>query len=176
MKYLNLPESLKQRVFKYYRTLWDKHRSIDGNLGWFISELSENLQTEVTLCLRKNVLDNCKAFQHCSSDELLSIIMMMKRLFFLKDDYIIKPNARKRGLFVIHSGSVRCGEKTYNSGDVFDTGPVIASSDCELLWLPPLQYEKLCIQFPNIQIQLENIRNRITLTKVAPSRIANPFS
>jgi len=176
MKYLNLPESLKQRVFKYYRTLWDKHRSIDGNLGWFISELSENLQTEVTLCLRKNVLDNCKAFQHCSSDELLSIIMMMKRLFFLKDDYIIKPNAPKRGLFVIHSGSVRCGEKTYNSGDVFDTGPVIASSDCELLWLPPLQYEKLCIQFPNIQIQLENIRNRITLTKVAPSRIANPFS
>lgn len=148
MKYLNLPSSLRQRVFQYYRTLWEKHRSLDGNLGWFMSELSSNLKEEVTLCLRKNVFE--KTFRGCQEKEVLELVMSMKRLFFLTGDIILKP-AVTNGMFVIHSGQVECGETTFRTGEVFDSGPAVAVEDCEILWLPRAEMHRLGQKFPGFR-------------------------
>ena len=148
MQYLNLPASLRQRVFQYYRTLWEKHRSLDGNVGWFVSELSSNLKEEVTLCLRKNVFE--KTFRGCAEAEMLELVMSMKRLFFLAGDIILKPNVLN-GMFVVHAGKVGCGERTLSVGEVFEQGPAAAVEDCEILWLPVGDMRRLRQKFPGFR-------------------------
>ena len=170
MKYLGLPATLRQRVFKYYRTLWEKHRSVQPNLGWFVSELSENLQAEVVLCLRKDVLEGSTTFARCSSNEVMSVIMAMKRLFFLKNDIIVRRGT-SRGIFVVHSGDVNMKSQRFQKGDSFSTGPVVAMSACEVLWLPTEEVARLERRFPGFE-------NRVQLTKkrtvrVTPARKVN---
>lgn len=148
MKYMNLPSSLRQRVFQYYRTLWGKHRSLNGNLGWFIPELSTNLKEEVTLCLRKNVFE--KTFRGCQEKEMLELVMSMKRLFFLAGDIILKSDGFS-GLFVIHSGKVQHVSKILGSGEVFEQGPAVAKEECEILWLPMSEVHRIARKFPGFR-------------------------
>ena len=104
MKYLGLPQALQQRIFRYYIYLWEQHRSIDGKLGSFVEELSENLSAEVTIYLRHKVIATNLIFSQCYAEELHDIVLSLKRSFYLPGDYIIRQGAIGRGLYLIHSG------------------------------------------------------------------------
>ena len=55
MRNLSLPDVLRKRVIAYYTMLWQLNRSGSSNMDHFISELSPSLQTDIRLCLFRDM-------------------------------------------------------------------------------------------------------------------------
>ena len=56
MNHLSLPQQLKHRIIMYYDHIWKEYRSLDGRVHSFIPELSKQLESEVYLYLRTNLI------------------------------------------------------------------------------------------------------------------------
>ena len=106
MKYGGIPDPLQQRIFRYYTYLWEEHRTIDGNPGAFVEELSVNLSAEVTLFLRRRVIATNLIFSKCYAEELHDIVLAMKRSFYMPGDYVLREGAIGQGLYLVHTGEI----------------------------------------------------------------------
>lgn len=170
VRYRQLPSSLQSRIRDYYLYLWKKRLGYDETL--FLEGLPENLQRDVALYLKNDIIEKIPLFHGVRSKFMHEIAMQMEPLVLIPGDYICKEGKIGHQMFFVIQGtlSVWVGDppeqiSTMQSGDFFGeialfmntprTATVRAESYCDLYTLDSSAFGKVMAQYPKIAKQIE---------------------
>ena len=64
LRHLSIPEVLRKRVISYYSMLWQLNRSGSSNIDSFVAELSPSLQSDIRLCLFRDMVIKVSQFKY----------------------------------------------------------------------------------------------------------------
>ena len=165
MSYRDLPNQLQQRIKDYYRYLWQQ--KLDHNEGAVLSGLPPSLGTEVTLFLKRDLLEHVPLFKDASEAFIREIALEMKSVVFMPGDYVIRAGDRGRDMYFVTRGTLEAlspdGTTVYSTmskGDffgemalVFDqprSASVRAIDYCDLYRLDRDLFDHVLTHFPDI--------------------------
>lgn len=104
MAYRNIPPALRDRIGGYYRHLWQ--RRLDHDETEIISQLPPGLRTDVTLFLKRDLLQAVPMFREAGDGFLREIALEMKPVVFMPGDYVIWAGDHGREMYFISRGTV----------------------------------------------------------------------
>ena len=56
LRHMSIPDVLRKRIISYYTMLWELNRSGSTNIDSFVGELSPSLQSEIRICLFRDMV------------------------------------------------------------------------------------------------------------------------
>jgi hypothetical protein len=104
MNHLSLPQQLKHRIIMYYDHIWKEYRSLDGRVHSFIPELSKQLESEVYLYLRTNLILSVPFLRQCSPEVVQRLVTILVTQVFLPNDYIVHKGVPGEEMYLISRG------------------------------------------------------------------------
>jgi len=104
MNHLALPQQLKHRIIMYYDHIWKEYRSLDGRVHSFIPELSKQLESEVYLYLRTNLILSVPFLRQCSPEVVQRLVTILDTEVFLPNDYIVHKGVPGEEMYLISRG------------------------------------------------------------------------
>jgi voltage-gated potassium channel len=104
MRYRKLPRRLQDRVADYFRYLW-RHQ-MDHDESEILRRLPPALQTELTLYLKRDLLEAVPLFRDTSEAFLREVALGMQPVIFLPGDSILRAGDRGRAMYFITRGEV----------------------------------------------------------------------
>jgi voltage-gated potassium channel len=169
MNYRNIPPRLQKRIRNYYAYLWEKRLSYDEST--IISSLPPSLQTDVSLFLKRDIIEKVPLFQGASDEFIREIALQMTPVIFTPGDYVYKAGESGRDMYFITHGTVEVvskdGNEIYTSlsdGDFFGeialvhnqprTASVRAVSYCDLYRLDKEIFDRVLAHYPEIAAQI----------------------
>jgi voltage-gated potassium channel len=170
MNYRNIPPRLQKRLRDYYAYLWEKRMSFDESN--VISALPPSLRTDVSLFLKRDIIEKVPLFQGASDEFIREIALQMTPVIFTPGDYVYKAGESGRDMYFITQGTVEVMSKdgsavyaTLTDGDFFGeialvlsqprTACVRAVSYCDLYRLDKEMFGRVLANYPNIAAQIE---------------------
>jgi voltage-gated potassium channel len=170
MNYRNIPLRLQKRLRDYYAYLWEKRMSFDESN--IISALPPSLRIDVSLFLKRDIIEKVPLFQGASDEFIREIALQMAPVIFTPGDYIYKAGELGRDMYFITQGTVEVVSKngsvvyaTLTDGDFFGeialvlsqprTASVRAVSYCDLYRLDKEMFDRVLAHYPNIAAQIE---------------------
>ena len=105
MNHLALPQQLKHRIIMYYDHIWKEYRSLDGRVHGFIPELSKQLESEVYLYLRTNLILSVPFLRQCSPEVVQRLVTILCTQVFLPNDYIVHKGVPGEEMYLISRGT-----------------------------------------------------------------------
>src|SRR5574341_97399 len=177
MNYRNIPPRLQKRLRDYYAYLWEKRMSFDESN--VVSALPPSLRTEVSLFLKRDIIEKVPLFQGASDEFIREIALQMTPVIFTPGDYVYKAGESGRDMYFITQGTVEIVSKdgaevyaTLTDGDFFGeialvlsqlrTACVRAVSYCDLYRLDKEMFDRVLAHYPTIAAQIEaKARERI---------------
>src|SRR5438552_6162699 len=88
MSYRNIPASLSGRIADYYRYLWLNR--LDQDEGEVLDRLPPSLRTEVSLYMKRDLLQAVPLFAGASEDFLRDVALDLEPILFLPGDEVIR--------------------------------------------------------------------------------------
>jgi voltage-gated potassium channel len=172
MRYRNLPPSLQRRISDYYDYVWEKRLSYDETE--IISALPPGLGEEVSLFLKRDIIQKVPLFKEAEESFLRAIAMQLRPVVYLPGDYVIRAGETGREMFFINRGTVevvsRDGETVYTThtdGDFFGeialfegvprTASVRTTSYCDLYRLDKEMFDHVLANYPTIAAHIESL-------------------
>ena len=169
MNYRDIPPILQKRIRDYYTYLWEKRLSYDEST--VISSLPPSLRTDVSLFLKRDIIEKVPLFQGASDEFIREIALEMRPIIFTPGDYIYKAGEPGRDMYFISRGTVEVVSKDgktvhakLTDGDFFGeialvlsqprTASVRAVSYCDLYRLDKEMFERVLAHYPEIAAQL----------------------
>ncbi len=170
MNYRNIPPRLQKRLRDYYAYLWEKRMSFDESN--IISALPPSLRTEVSLFLKRDIIEKVPLFQGASDEFIREIALQMTPVIFTPGDFIYKAGELGRDMYFITQGTVEVVSKdgsavyaTLTDGDFFGeialvlsqprSASVRAVSYCDLYRLDKEMFDRVLAHYPDIAAQIE---------------------
>jgi Cyclic nucleotide-binding domain/Ion transport protein len=170
MNYRNIPPRLQKRIRDYYAYLWEKRMSFEESSA--VAALPPSLQTDVSLFLKRDIIEKVPLFQGASDEFIREIALQMTPVIFTPGDYIYKAGEAGRDMYFITQGTVEVLSKdgrevytTLTDGDFFGeialvlsqtrTACVRAVSYCDLYRLDKEMFDRVLAHYPNIAAQIE---------------------
>jgi voltage-gated potassium channel len=170
MNYRNIPPRLQKRIRDYYAYLWEKRMSFDESS--VVAALPPSLRTDVSLFLKRDIIEKVPLFQGASDEFIREIALQMTPVIFTPGDYIYKAGESGRDMYFITQGMVEVLSKdgsivykTLTDGDFFGeialvlgqarTACVRAVSYCDLYRLDKEMFDRVLSHYPNIAAQIE---------------------
>lgn len=170
MNYRNIPPRLQKRIRDYYAYLWEKRMSFEESTA--VAALPPSLQTDVSLFLKRDIIEKVPLFQGASDEFIREIALQMTPVVFTPGDYIYKAGESGRDMYFITQGTVEVLSKdgsvvytTLTDGDFFGeialvlsqirTACVRAVSYCDLYRLDKAMFDRVLAHYPNIAAQIE---------------------
>ncbi len=170
MHYRHLPRALQQRVRDYYDYLWEQRRVFDETK--ILKELPPSLHLEVSLFLKRDLIENVPLFQGASDAFIREVALELESVVFTPGDHIIKAGERGWDMFFINQGTVEVlapdGVTLYRTladGDFFGeialfldqprSASVRAVTYCDLYRLDKAMFERTLSHHPDIAAQIE---------------------
>jgi CRP-like cAMP-binding protein len=168
MRALHLPGELQTRTLQYYDYLWNRHRTFDPNCTRFTADLSPTLRKEILLHMNRECVLNCDFFRDVSNECIIRLVHSFKFAVFLNSDVVAEEGELAAELvFVIHGSAkvVKRGRvmpvSLLSPGDYFgeksllmhhrNAVSVVAIENCDTRVLEKMDFEDLCIDFPELR-------------------------
>ncbi len=170
MNYRNIPPRLQKRIRDYYAYLWEKRMSFEEST--VLSALPPSLRTDVSLFLKRDIIENVPLFQGASDEFIREIALQMTPVIFTPGDFIYKAGELGRDMYFITQGTVEVLSKdgavvyaTLTDGDFFGeialvlqqprSASVRAVSYCDLYRLDKEMFDRVLAHYPNIAAQID---------------------
>ncbi len=120
----NIPLGLQKRIRDYYVYIWKKRLGYDESA--FISKLPTGLQNEVSLFLKRDILDKIPLFKGIDDRFLQEMSLHLRPLVFTPGEYVFKEGDKGNEMFFVIRGELEVisGEEAVvknklNDGDFF---------------------------------------------------------
>ncbi len=172
MHYKTLPGHLKTKIINFYKYMWEQRLGYDEST--FLESLPENLQTEVALYLKKEVIEKVSLFHDASSEFKREISLLLKPVFLTPGDYIFKAGDIGYEMYFVVDGELNTLTlaedrtlTTLKAGDFFGeialfknqnrSATVKALTYCDIYSLDKSAFNKVISKYPKIGSQIQSI-------------------
>jgi voltage-gated potassium channel len=169
MNYRSIPPELQTRIRDYYTYLWEKRLSYDEST--LVSALPPSLQTDVSLFLKRDILEKVPLFRGASDEFIREIALQMRPVVFMPGDFVYRAGEQGNDMYFITRGAVEVIangslQATLKEGDFFGeislvlsqprTASIRAVSFCDLYRLDREMFNRVLSHYPDIAAQIES--------------------
>ncbi len=173
MHYRTLPKSMRSKIVDFYKHMWRNRLGYDETQ--FLRTLPENLQTEVGLYLKKDVIEKVSIFKNASDLFKQEIALSLKPIFLTPGDCIFKAGDEGDKMYFVVNGELNTLTQSedkiltqLNVGDYFGeialfknqarSATVKALTYCDIYSLDKASFDKLISKYPRV---IEEIRKTV---------------
>jgi voltage-gated potassium channel len=167
-----VPPEVNDRVRSYYEYTWSRFRGADArNL---LADLPRPLRLEVLTHLAHEVLERVPLFRHCGPALRNELLLSLQPTTVTPDGYAVREGEMADGIYFISRGTIDVlsadGSTLYGTledGDYFGdlslllgeqrTASARATTYCDLLVLPKLEFERLKREFGEFTEALKSL-------------------
>lgn len=170
MHYKTLPGHLRIRIVDFYKYMWKRRLGYDESS--FLESLPENLQTEVALHLKKEVIEKVSLFNNASATFKAEIALLLKPIFLTPGDYIFKTGDSGNEMYFVVSGELNTLTQAEDrviiklkAGDYFGeisllknknrSATIKALNYCDLYMLDKDSFDNVINRYPGIKKEIE---------------------
>jgi len=169
MNYRSIPPALQNRIRDYYTYLWEKRLSYDEST--IISALPPSLQTDVSLFLKRDIIEKVPLFRGASNEFIREIALQMRPVVFTPGDFVYKAGEQGNDMYFITRGELEviangAAQSTMKEGDFFGeialvlkqprTASIRAVTFCDLYRLDREMFNRVLSHYPDIAAQIES--------------------
>lgn len=171
----NIPLGLQKKIRDYYVYIWKKRLGYDESV--FISKLPIGLQNEVSLFLKRDILDKIPLFKEIDDRFLREMSLHLRPLVFTPGEYVFREGDKGNEMFFVIHGNLEVIysdenilKNTLNDGDFFGeialfkninrTASVRAITYSDLYILEKEVFEYCLKRFPDITDQIKEIAEK----------------
>ena len=104
VSYRNIPVHLQKRVSDYFNYIWKKRLGFDESV--FLSSLPQGLQNEVSVHLRREILQNIPLFKGVSDEFLKEVSLHMRPIVCVPAEYVFKEDDIGHEMYFIIRGKL----------------------------------------------------------------------
>ena len=172
MRYRKIPPDLQRRVRGYYSYIWDKRLGYDEST--MISDLPSNLQTDISLFLKREVIEKVPLFKGASEEFIREIASQMRPVVYTPGDFVVRAGDPGREMYFISRGTLEAIAKdgttvytTLNDGDFFGeialilnqprSASVRAVDYCDLYRLEKNLFDKVLAHYPEFAAHITSM-------------------
>ncbi|MBI4261359.1 MAG: cyclic nucleotide-binding domain-containing protein [Actinobacteria bacterium] len=177
MHYREIPPDLQERIVRYHRYLWQQGLLHDESD--LLGHLPPSLRTEVSLFLKRDLIEAVPLFQGADEELLREIALELEPVVFMPGDEIIREGERSREMYFISRGTVEVlgpeGDEVkarLTRGDFFGemallfdrarSATVRAVEYCDLYRLRRELFERVLSHYPEVAEKIhERARGRL---------------
>lgn len=179
LNYRRLPFDLQRKIRDYYAYIWKK--KLGYNEGSFLSELPVGLRKEVSLFLKRDMVQKIRLFKNIDDSFLREVSLQMKPLVFTPGDFIFKKGDVGKEMYFVIRGilEVVSEDGTVNElkdGDFFGeialvknvnrTASVKAVTYSDLYILEKDVFNRLLNHYPNIEKEIMSVADERTKNSI----------
>ena len=171
INYRPIPDDLQLKIRNYYKYMYEKREGYDEES--FLHGLPVNLQEEVALHLKKDIVSAIPIFKDVDAKFAREVAMQLKPEIFVPGDYIFKAGDEGHHMFFIVNGELEILTKdekeliaTLNSGDFFGevalfkeqprNATIKAITYSDLYSLDKNEFEMVMQKYPKVAKGIEN--------------------
>lgn len=171
MAKLQLPHELQERIYRYYEHLWTEYDATHEDITDFTRDLTRPLALEVGLCRYMNLVVRVPFWTDCSPDFVSAVVLNLRVLVFLPDDFIVRKGEIGTEFFMIHRGVGELASfhrETVRLTNGASFGEVALLLNCKRATsVRALTYMEICVlprkPFQEILARYHNDRRRVIL-------------
>lgn len=104
VSYRNIPGHLQKRVSDYFNYIWKKRLGFDESV--FLSSLPQGLQNEVSVYLKREILQKIPLFKGVSDEFLKEVSLHMRPIVCVPDEYVFKEDDIGHEMYFIIRGKL----------------------------------------------------------------------
>jgi len=104
VNYRNIPLSLQKKIRDYYDYIWKKKLGFDESI--FLSGLPQGLRNEVSLHLRKEILQKIPLFDGVSNEFLNEVSLFMRPIVCVPNEYVFKEGDTGNEMYFVIKGKL----------------------------------------------------------------------
>ncbi len=163
LEYRGLPAALRRRIREYYSYRWEKRLGFDESA--ILDDLSPSLQGDVSLFLKRDVIQKVPFF-HGATDELIrEIALAMRPQVYMPGDLVFRAGEKGGEMFFIGRGRIEVLGKdgitvqaTLGDGQFFGEGALVlgqprsasvrAAGFCDLYALDKKSFDGIISRYP----------------------------
>ncbi|MBC8342969.1 MAG: cyclic nucleotide-binding domain-containing protein [Bacteroidetes bacterium] len=167
--YRPIPDDLQLKIRNYYKYMYEKREGYDEET--FLHALPVNLQEEVALHLKRDLVGTISIFKDVDAKFAREIAMQLKPEIFVPGDYVFKEGDEGHHMFFIVNGELEILSKdeklisTLHSGDFFGevalfkeqprNATILANTYCDLYSLSKNEFDKVMKKYPKVAQEIE---------------------
>lgn len=181
MAKLQMPSELQERIYRYYEHLWIEYDATHEDISDFTGDLTRPLELEVGFCWYANLVIRVSFWTDCSPDFVSAIVLNLRVLVYLPDDFIVRKGAIGTEFFMIHGG---VGELTGFHRETVRVTNGASFGEAALLLnckrttsVRALTYMEICVlsraPFQEILARYHNDRRRVILRMLRCGLVSN---
>jgi voltage-gated potassium channel len=172
MEYRDLPLGLQDRVRGYYGYRWEKRLGFDESE--ILGELPPSLFADVSLYLKKDVIEKVPFFKGAGEDLVREIALAMRPVIYMPGDYVFRSGDKGQEMFFIGRGGVevlakdgRTVQATLHDGEFFGeialvlghprTASVRAIGFCDLYALDKETFDRIVARNPEFAAHIDGM-------------------
>ncbi|MEM9934264.1 MAG: cyclic nucleotide-binding domain-containing protein [Bacteroidota bacterium] len=169
VSYRSMPMDLQLRIQDFYLYKWKKRLGYDESR--FLQGLPQNLQEEVTLHLKKGIIDKIPLFSDASDNLIRDIAFNLEPVILIPGDYICKEGEIGETMYFIIRGSLGVFKEdsgrigTIDEGDFFGeialflnqprSASIQAETYCDIYRLDKQPFERVMAKYPKFASKIE---------------------
>jgi len=171
VNYRQIPSRLQKKIMDYYLYIWRKKLGFDESV--FLSGLPQGLQNEVSVYLKREILEKIPLFRGVSNSFLMEVSLHMRPQVCVPDETIFKEGDAGNEMFFVIRGklNVFSGEKILSDlkdGDFFGeialftenkkrTATVKSITYCDLYRLDREHFNEVLNKYPEIAEYIKSV-------------------
>ncbi|WP_430813504.1 cyclic nucleotide-binding domain-containing protein [Carboxylicivirga sp. RSCT41] len=172
LHFKSLPAPLRNKIMDYYKYMWRNRLGYDETA--FLESLPNNLQQEVALHLKREIIDKVSLFKDASETFKREIALMLKSVFITPNNYVCKAGEQANSMYFVVKGelmTLSADEKRQltqiKTGDYFGeiallknktrSATIKALSYCDLYALDKESFDQVIIKYPHIEKMIREI-------------------
>ena len=181
VNYRNIPLSLQKKVSDYYTYIWKKKLGFDESV--FLSGLPQGLQNEVSIHLKREILEKIPLFKGISDNFLRDVSLHMRPIVCVPGEYIFNEGDIGNEMYFVIRGKLEVvmndeSLSILTDGDFFGeislfteqkrrTATVISKTYSDLYRLDRELFEEVLRRYPKIAEHIKKIADeRVEQDKV----------
>jgi hypothetical protein len=165
INYRPIPDDLQLKIRNYYKYMYEKREGYDEET--FLQGLPVNLQEEVALHLKKDIVSAIPIFKDVDAKFAREIAMQLKPEIFVPGDYVFRAGDEGSHMFFIVNGELEILNEeedqliaTLHNGDFFGevalfkdqprNATIKAITYCDLYSLDKSEFDKVMEKYPKV--------------------------
>jgi Ion transport protein/Cyclic nucleotide-binding domain len=172
--YRSIPLNLQKKIMDYYLYIWRKKLGFDESV--FLSGLPQGLQSEVSVFLKREILEKIPIFRGVSNSFLFEVSSHMRPQVCIPGETIFEEGDIGNEMFFVIRGNLHVynGDKkisTIKDGDFFGeialftenkkrTASVLSNTYCDLYRLDKDHFLEVLDKYPEIAAHIKSVANQ----------------
>lgn len=170
VRYRHIPWELQTRLRNYYAYLWHKKMGYDEDS--FLDGLPHSLKSDVSMSLKKEILEKIHLFKDAGENFLRDISMKIQAVVFTPGDYVTRQGEIGEEMYFVVRGRIGIFQKDeelpvaiLSDGDFFGeislfmnmprTASVKALSYCDMYTLHKRAFDFVVAKYPDVATKIE---------------------